>query len=236
MAERKVLNKWYPPDFDPSKLIKSRRPVLPNEEPKTTKRRGVVVRMMLPMSVRCTTCGNFLYIGTKFNMRKETVIGEEYLDIAIYRFYFKCSRCSGEITMKTDPKNSDYVCEYGATRNYEPWRDIESAESAMTKKRQFEEQGDAMKSLENRTYDSKREMEILDALDEVRCMNKRLADVDVEELIRQSYIRHGLTEREEEEWEEDDVAKFRELKRQKVDEEEDERKTEKREKVIIEKV
>lgn len=25
--------------------------------------------------------------------------------------------------MKTDPKNSDYVVESGATRNFEPWRE-----------------------------------------------------------------------------------------------------------------
>ena len=24
--------------------------------------------------------------------------------------------------MKTDPQNSDYVVEFGATRNFEPWR------------------------------------------------------------------------------------------------------------------
>jgi len=31
-----------------------------------------------------------------------------------------------------------------------------------------------MKKLENKTYDSKREMDVLDALEEVRLMNKRL--------------------------------------------------------------
>jgi hypothetical protein len=47
--------------------------------------------------------------------------------------------------MKTDPKNSDYICEHGATRNYEPWRDIESAVSQFKAKRLMEEEGDAMK-------------------------------------------------------------------------------------------
>lgn len=37
-------------------------------------------------------------------------------------------------------------------------------------KRDAEEMGDAMKSLENRTLDSKREMDILAALDEMKSM------------------------------------------------------------------
>ena len=42
--------------------------------------------------------------------------------LAIYRFYIKCLGCKQEITFKTDPKNSDYIAESGATRNFEPWR------------------------------------------------------------------------------------------------------------------
>ena len=41
----------------------------------------------------------------------------------VFRFYFRCSKCGAEMSMKTDPKNSDYVMEQGATRNHEPWRD-----------------------------------------------------------------------------------------------------------------
>eukprot|EP00261_Vitis_vinifera_P033022 XP_019074265.1 PREDICTED: coiled-coil domain-containing protein 94 homolog isoform X2 [Vitis vinifera] len=160
MGERKVLNKYYPPDFDPSKLPRIRRP----------KNQQIKVRMMLPMSIRCNTCGNYIYKGTKFNSRKEDVIGETYLGIQIFRFYFKCTRCSAELTMKTDPQNSDYVVESGATRNFEPWRAEDEEAESQKQKRDAEEMGDVMKSLENRTLDSKREMDILAALDEMKSM------------------------------------------------------------------
>ncbi|KAE8678102.1 Coiled-coil domain-containing protein 94 [Hibiscus syriacus] len=112
--------------------------------------------MMLPMSIRCNTCGNWIYRGTKFNSRKEDVIGETNLGIQIFRFYFKCTKCSGEMMIKTDPQNSDYVVEAGATRNFEPWQAEDDEAEKSRRKRESEEIGDAMKSLENRASDSKR--------------------------------------------------------------------------------
>lgn len=168
-----MLNKYYPPDFDPSKIPRRRQP----------KNQQIKVRMMLPMSIRCNTCGNYIYKGTKFNSRKEDVIGETYLGIQIFRFYFKCTKCSAEITMKTDPQNSDYTVEAGATRNFEPWRSTDEAIDDAKKKRDAEEMGDAMKVLENRTLDSKREMDILAALDEMKSMRARHAVVGTEEML-----------------------------------------------------
>ena len=214
MSERKVLNKYYPPDFDPSKLAKIKR----------AKDKQDNVRMMLPMSVRCNTCGNFLYIGTKFNMRKETCNDEDYLGIKIFRFYFKCTRCYAEVTMKTDPKNHDYVCEHGASRNYEPFRDIQHAENVLKAKRQLED-NDAMKNLENRTYDSKREMEILDALEEVRQLNRRLAKVNHDELLLKTLSKY--TSNNENEKEQDELIKksyeeqMGKLKYKRINDEED---------------
>ncbi|GAU15957.1 hypothetical protein TSUD_41800 [Trifolium subterraneum] len=173
MGERKVLNKYYPPDFDPAKLPRARSP----------KNGQINVRMALSMSIRCNTCGNYIYKGTKINSRMENVIDETYLGIKIFRFYFKCTRCSAELIMKTDPRNSDYVFESGATRNFEPWRAEDEEIDEIRMKREAEEIGDAMKSLENRTLDSKREMDILAALDEMKSMKSRHATVSVDEML-----------------------------------------------------
>lgn len=172
MAERKVLVKYYPPDFNPERLIRNQK--------QTDKQSNV--RMMLPFSLKCYTCGHYLYIGTKFNMRMETC-EEEYLGIPMYRFYMKCTYCYSEITFKTDPKNHDYVCEQGGSRNYEAWRDAREAEHTLIEKREEEEKGNAMTFLENRTKDSKREMDILDALDEIRNMSRQNAKVTPEQMF-----------------------------------------------------
>jgi hypothetical protein len=44
---------------------------------------------MSPFSMRCESCGEYIYKGKKFNARKETVEGEMYLNIKIYRFYIR---------------------------------------------------------------------------------------------------------------------------------------------------
>lgn len=193
MGERKVLNKYYPPDFDPAKIPRRKQP----------KNQQMTVRMMLPMSVRCSTCGNYIYKGTKFNSRKEDAVGENYLGIQIFRFYFKCTKCSAEIAYKTDPKNSDYVVESGATRNFEPWRGQDEEIEKEKHKREAEEMGDAMKSLENRTLDSKREMDILAALDEMKSMKSRHATVSVDAMLEA--LRHSTEEKERKMMEEEEA-------------------------------
>ncbi|KAG5643907.1 hypothetical protein DXG03_009478 [Asterophora parasitica] len=163
MSERKVLNKYFPPDFDPE-LIPRRK------QPKNSQQ---VVRLMAPFSMRCNTCGEYIYKGKKFNARKETVEGEDYYGIKIFRFYIKCTLCSAEITFKTDPKNTDYSAEHGASRNFEPWREEGAVEEEDRLAKLEEEENNPMKALENRTTDSKREMDILDALQDIRARNAR---------------------------------------------------------------
>ncbi|RMZ68078.1 hypothetical protein GMOD_00004247 [Pyrenophora seminiperda CCB06] len=176
MSERKVLTKYYPPDFDPSKIGRQRGPK--NAGPKL-----MTVRLMAPYSMKCTHCGEFIYKGRKFNARKETT-DEKYYNIAIFRFYIRCTRCSGEITFKTDPKNMDYACERGAKRNFEPWREAklneENEEERLDRIEREEAERDAMKELETKVLDAKTEMAIADALDEIRSRNARLEKAERE--------------------------------------------------------
>ncbi|OQE35350.1 hypothetical protein PENCOP_c013G01304 [Penicillium coprophilum] len=182
MAERKVLSKYYPPDFDPSAIERSAKGS--RKDGKSSKFANV--RLMTPFSMKCTHCGEYIPKGRKFNARKETT-EERYLSVQIFRFYIRCTRCSGEITFRTDPKNNDYQCEHGAKRNFEVWRDAkddkyqdETEEQTLDRlekehgEKEEQIERDKMAELEDKMLDSKREMKVADALDEIRTRNARI--------------------------------------------------------------
>lgn len=178
MSERKVLQKYYPPDFDYRQIEGRRR------GPKQSGPKVQTVRIMAPFSMRCTSCGEFIYKGRKFNSRKETPQDEKYLNIQIFRFHIRCTRCSGEITFRTDPKNNDYAMVAGAVRNMEPWRNRAAEEESVEERlnrlereeaeAEGEEEKNAMADLEAKNEDAKREMAAADALDEIRQRNARI--------------------------------------------------------------
>eukprot|EP01104_Vermistella_antarctica_P017493 TRINITY_DN61_c0_g1_i1.p2 TRINITY_DN61_c0_g1~~TRINITY_DN61_c0_g1_i1.p2 ORF type:complete len:348 (+),score=125.19 TRINITY_DN61_c0_g1_i1:211-1254(+) len=202
MGERKVLNKYYPPDFDFR--------VLPRA--KAAKNDQYKVRMMMPMSVICNNCGEYIYRGKKFNSRKEIVKDEDYLGIKIQRFYMKCSRCSAEFTIKTDPQNADYKSEFNCKRISELW-DTKDKGEAKKRKREEDEEGDVMKTLENRAKDSKVEMDIIDALDDLKQLTDQGERADTDEVIRlgkdASSERATIKEQEEEDEKAVKAIKFR---------------------------
>lgn len=174
MGERKVLNRYIPPDFDPS--------LLQNARIKRTRERFMEIRMMLPFSLRCKSCGEYMYQGKKFNSKKEH-LDENYKGIHKIRFYIKCTQCSAEITFKTDPKNADYELESGASRNYEIWKERQQVDEEESNTKLEEEALDPMKTLENKTMDNKMEMDILDALDQIKAINQRHNRIDTDKVL-----------------------------------------------------
>lgn len=187
MSERKVLNKYYPPDFDPAKIPRM----------KLAKNRQYTVRLMAPFNMRCVTCGEYIYKGKKFNARKEDVEDQTYLGIRIYRFYIKCTRCLQEISFKTDPQNTDYEIEAGATRNFMALKLAEEQAKKEMDELKEEEANNPMKLLENRTEQSRNEIELLESLEELRDLNRRQQSVDFDTMLQQFDTTETEREREE---------------------------------------
>ncbi|XP_012285458.1 coiled-coil domain-containing protein 94 [Orussus abietinus] len=195
MSERKVLNKYYPPDFDPSKIPRM----------KLARNRQYTVRLMAPFNMRCKTCGEYIYKGKKFNARKEDVEGDDYLGIRIYRFYIKCTRCLQEISFKTDPKNTDYEIEAGATRNFMALKLAEEQAQREEDEEKEEEATNPMKLLEKRTQQSKQELELLESLEELKDLNRRQQTIDYDQMLQQfdTQTAKQRTEKEQEELDEE---------------------------------
>ncbi|EGY18084.1 cell cycle control protein cwf16 [Verticillium dahliae VdLs.17] len=194
MSERKVLTKYFPPDFDPRALTRKRGP-------KSTGVKTQAVRIMAPFSMKCTTCGEYIYKGRKFNSRKETPQGERYLGIQIFFFSIRCTRCSAEIIFRTDPKINDYTMVKGAVRNMEPWRnragEDEGVEERLDRLEREEaeaageEEKNAMEDLEAKNADARREMAAADALDEIRQRNARIQRSEKEGVDFADYVRRS---------------------------------------------
>ena len=85
----------------------------------------------------------------------------------------QCTACLSEISFRTDPANTDYVLEAGATRNFEALSKAEKQAELDEKAYQEEIKLNPMKLLEERTEASKNEMERMEALEELHELNKR---------------------------------------------------------------
>jgi hypothetical protein len=173
MGERKGLVTYIDPEYDPALV------------PKSKKRRGdgkngagglrEPVRLELPFSMQCTSCFEFLYKGRKYNAKKEVVGGETYLGMKILRFYIRCSRCSSQLTFKTDPKNSSYVCETGVTKNFEEWHANKAIlDAAAAAAADESNTTDKMQELERKTDGNQYEMQVLDELSRRKDRGNRL--------------------------------------------------------------
>uniref|UniRef100_F6YF99 Probable splicing factor YJU2B n=1 Tax=Ornithorhynchus anatinus TaxID=9258 RepID=F6YF99_ORNAN len=154
-GERKGVNKYYPPDFDPAKHGSLNR--YQNSHPLRERARKLsqgilIIRFEMPYNIWCDGCKNHIGMGVRYNAEKKKV--GNYYTTPIYRFRMKCHLCVNYIEMQTDPANCDYVIVSGAQRKEERW-DMEDNEQILTtegeEKKKLET--DAMFRLEHGTAD-----------------------------------------------------------------------------------
>lgn len=112
----------------------------------------------------------------------------------------------------------DYECEKGAKRNFEVWRQQpdagapteykESEEERLERLVREESERGAMAELEAKVTDAKREMEIADALDEIRTRNARNERARAKELdVKLEEARMWEEERVQAEREDEEMAR-----------------------------
>ncbi|XP_041032875.1 coiled-coil domain-containing protein 130 homolog [Carcharodon carcharias] len=122
MGERKGVNKYYPPDFDPVKhgsLNKYRNSHPLRERARKLSQGILIIRFEMPYNIWCDGCGKHIGMGVRYNAEKKKV--GNYYTTPIYRFRMKCHLCVNHIEMQTDPANCDYVIVSGARRKEERW-------------------------------------------------------------------------------------------------------------------
>lgn len=132
MAERKSTNKYYPPDWDPSKgtlnkFVKkkqrqrfskqssSKDGKFPSGDQRNKKRKPV--RFEMPFDTWCTSCNELITKGTRFNAEME--FHGKYLTSNIFLFKINCDNCKASIIIRNDPEHLDYVMVEGAKKKTE---------------------------------------------------------------------------------------------------------------------
>lgn len=121
MGERKGQNKYYPPDFDPSKgSLNSWLGTHPLRDRARKLHKGIlVIRFEMPYNIWCDGCNNHIGMGVRYNAEKSKV--GNYYTTPIYKFRMKCHLCNNYFEIQTDPKNHDYVILEGARRKEQRW-------------------------------------------------------------------------------------------------------------------
>ncbi|KAK3580942.1 hypothetical protein CHS0354_006967 [Potamilus streckersoni] len=168
MAERKAVNKYYPPDWDPSKgSINEYVGQHPLRDRARKLHMGIlVIRFEMPYNIWCDGCNSHIGMGVRYNAEKKKV--GNYFSTPIYQFRMKCHLCDNYFEIKTDPKNHDYVIVSGARRKEQRWDPKENEQIVPEDKAtQKKLANDAMFKLEHGTDDQQKGKAVIMGLGQI---------------------------------------------------------------------
>lgn len=191
MADRKAINKYYPPDWDPSKgsvnRYKKSHPL--RDRARKIDQGILVVRFEMPFNVWCLKCNNHIGMGVRYNAEKSKV--GSYYTSPIHQFRMKCHLCDNYFVIQSEPSKFDYTIISGARRQISQNRDeVEDLEQfsidseAETKKKMT----DAMFRLEKKVEDKLRSESQLPGLHELKKWRSRWEDsFSANQLVRSQF-------------------------------------------------
>ncbi|XP_072018317.1 probable splicing factor YJU2B [Amphiura filiformis] len=178
MSDRKAVNRYYPPDFDPSKhksINKYRNSHPLRERAKKLSQGILVIRFEMPYNIWCEGCGNHVGMGVRYNAEKKKV--GNYYTTPIYQFKMKCHLCDNYYVIETDPQNCDYKIIKGARRKNQKW-DMADNEQVLTEDREVikKRSRDPMYKLEHGVEDGKKLKSVIPTLSQIEDMQDAWRD------------------------------------------------------------
>ena len=101
MSDRKNVNKYYPPNYDPTVKGGSLNAQLGQHPLRARARKldkGIlVIRFEMPWPIWCENCNELIGKGVRFNAEKRRV--GNYYTTPLWAFAFKCTKC--KVTLVT---------------------------------------------------------------------------------------------------------------------------------------
>ncbi|KPP67705.1 coiled-coil domain-containing protein 130-like, partial [Scleropages formosus] len=177
-GERKGVNKYYPPDFDPAKhgSLNGYWKSHPLRERARKLSQGIlIIRFEMPYNIWCDGCKNHIGMGVRYNAEKKKV--GNYYTTPIYRFRMKCHLCVNYIEMQTDPATCDYVIVSGASRKEERWDMADNEQILTTESSEKEKlETDPMYKLDHGGKDKEKLHAALPTLSELQGRQERWKD------------------------------------------------------------
>ncbi|KAF9925321.1 hypothetical protein BGZ67_008725 [Mortierella alpina] len=174
MADRKATNKYYPPDWDPSKgSINSYVGQHPLRDRARKLDQGIlIVRFELPYNIWCNGCNNPIGMGVRYNAEKKKI--GNYYSTAILSFRMKCHLCDNWFEIQTDPKNAAYVVTAGARKKVEDFDAKDNETLEIDTPEEFERRAnDKFARLEHERIDASRAQTGTTALTRLQRLNER---------------------------------------------------------------
>ncbi|KAL1445348.1 hypothetical protein MTO96_045071 [Rhipicephalus appendiculatus] len=163
MAERKAVNKYYPPEWTPGHgSINKFRNSHPLRDRARKLHLGIlVIRFEMPYNIWCEGCGNHIGTGVRYNAEKS----------------------------KTDPQNMDYEILSGARRQERRWDPSENEQVAPDDKEIGKKMAtDAMFKLEHDVEDKDKVKVVTPALARLEHLQDRWRDdYSANQLLRKSF-------------------------------------------------